>query len=80
MYHQQINTFIKCKQLNGLVLKLLKLKRSGPKSEKENCSGRVEILLFCFGSGGARAEFHFLFRAEPEKFGLCRPLSEIFVY
>ena len=35
MYHQQKYTFIMFKQLNELVLKSLKLKRAGPKPEKQ---------------------------------------------
>ena len=53
--HQQENTFMVCKQLNGPVLKSLKPKRSWLKLEKKLAgpgSGQN-----CFETGRARAEF-----------------------
>ena len=51
---QQKNTFTLCKQLNRLVLKSLKTKRSRLKLKKKNSSGWTKN--FYFVSGQARAE------------------------
>ena len=71
--------FIMCTQLNALVLKSLKSKRSGPKPEK-NCLWFV----FCYGQCRFLAEiFTYLssqtevtaMRAKPEKPSQCRPIQ-----
>ena len=59
------NTFIECNHLNGPVLKSVKLKRSGPKSEKNLTRlGPSQNDVFCFGLGLARNKILFLLRAK----------------
>ena len=54
------------KQLNGPVLKSIKLKLSRPKSEKVNWPGPGQNLTFPFGPGRARAKNFIITRARAE--------------
>ena len=70
--------FSMCKQLNGPVLKSLKIKRSGPKSEKKIGVSLTRDKILYFVSAGLGQKFGFLFRTEiliwpgPKFFSLLR--------
>ena len=55
--------FIMCKQLNEPVLKALKPKRSGPKSEKKKLTGRARAKISIYLSGSTRDEI-FIFSSD----------------
>ena len=61
-----------CKQLNGAVLKSLKPKQSGPKSEKKigRAGSWPKFFIITLGQAGAR----------PEKSDPCRPLTSPLEY